>query len=198
MYNVDVIHDWGDALHCVGFVEDVENLFQVNMIKLSENRWYSHQNYVIPEQIQDIIVFVDGISNQPRSYLPHPTEHVNSPIVDDSYSGREVVYRLYNVTSVEDVASTISVGSIEYQNESGFSMADLLESQQMNNVKLRNVSHIVGNDVEPDLESQLDMQMMATNVPNADIWFWDGTDWLYSLAVNMSSKKLNIVSWKLV
>ena len=109
-------------------------------------------------------------------------------IVDDSYSGREVVYRLYNVTSVEDV-NFISVGSIEYQNESGFSMADLLESQQMNNVKLRNVSHIVGNDVEPDLESQLDMQMMATNVPNADIWFWDGTDWLYSLAVNMSNSK---------
>lgn len=189
MYNVDVIHDWGDALHCVGFVEDVENLFQVNMIKLSENRWYSQQDYVIPEQIQDFIVFVDGISNQPRSYLPYPTERVNSPIVDDSYSGREVVYRLYNVTSVEDVASTISVGSIEYQNESGFSMADLLESQQMNNVKLRNVSHIVGNDVEPDLESQLDMQMMATNVPNADIWFWDGTDWLYSLAVNMSNSK---------
>ena len=185
-YNVDVLDDWGDALHCIGFVEDVNRMFKVNLIKNNDiGKYLATTDYTIPEHLNDIIVFVEGISNNLKPGLRLKAPQVNSPVVDDSYSGKEVVYRLYNVTGLDNIGSNISVGSIEYQNYSGFNETDLLQSQQMNDVTEKNVTKIVGNDVEPDLESQLDMQMMAINVPNADIWFWDGTDWLYSLAVNM-------------
>ena len=185
-YNVDILYDWGDALHCIGFVEDVNRMFKVNLIK-NENigKYLATSDYSIPEHLNDIIVFVEGISNKPKPVSRIKKSRVNSPVVDESYSGKEVVYRLYNVTEVGEVDDSISIASIEYQNYSGFNLTDLLDSQQMNNVNKKNVSHVVGNDVDPDMESQLDMQMMAINVPNADIWFWDGTDWLYSLAVNM-------------
>ena len=34
------------------------------------------------------------------------------------------------------------------------------------------------------------MQMMTINVSNANIWFWDGDDWLYSLSVKMVNCKI--------
>ena len=60
---------------------------------------------------------------------------------------------------------------------------------KLNNISNNTVKHIVGTNAYPDTESQLDIQMMGINVPNADLWFWTENNWLYSMAVELFYSK---------
>ena len=190
-YSIEIVNDYGDALRCRGTITNINELFNINLVKFNlDNRttvYRSLTDYQIPTELQDKIVFVEGISNKIYNRLRVQVKDTDR--VDNNYCGNEVIHRLYNVSDVSNVGDNISICSIEYQGQSGFNNDDLILAQKLNNVKQRNVTNIIGNDGFPDDESQLDMQMMAINVPNANIWFWDGDDWLYSLAVNMSNSK---------
>ena len=195
-HDIKILSDFGDSLLCVGSIENVNQLFNVQLDQVSDGGHYlAATDYTIPDHLSDVIEFVDGISNQnviKRSYVKKGYADMTcdnplstAPPADDNYCGKEVIDRLYNVTDVVNVSNGISIGSIEYQGQSGFSQDDLSTAQKFNQVPEKNVTHVIGNDGYPDDESQLDMQMMGINVPGADIWFWDGDKWLYSLAVKM-------------
>jgi tripeptidyl-peptidase-1 len=187
---IEITDDFGDSLLCSGNIEDVSELFHVNLSLTSHGDYLASTNYVIPDEFKQTIEFVDGISNRVperplvKKYMSS-SPNSTAPIADNNYCGREVINRLYNITNLTNVSSGISLASIEYQGESGFSQDDLVTAQKLNSVPENNITHIVGNDGYPDDESQLDVQMMGINVPNADIWFWDGSKWLYTLAVKM-------------
>jgi len=189
-YKINIIKDNLDSLNCNGEYSDVEQLFGVKLIKLNygaNERVMSLTNYQVPDQLSYSIDFVEGIT-----YKYYPRSRVNvrdQDNVDNRYAGREVIARLYNISNLSNLSNKVSLASIEYQGQSGFNADDLLTNQEMNNVAKNNITHIVGNDAYPDEESQLDVQMMGINAPNASIWFWDGNDWLYSLAVNMVNNK---------
>lgn len=188
-YSINITGNYGDALKCEGYISNINNLLNVKLVKLSDingkSLYRSFQDYTIPKHLNNYIVFIEGVSN--KIHKRFKIKFKNQDNVDNNYCGNEVIHRLYNISNLTNVSNDISICSIEYQGNSGFSLDDLESAQSMNNVKKTNVTHIIGNDEYPDDESQLDMQMMAINVPNADIWFWDGDDWLYSLAVNMSN-----------
>ena len=82
-----------------------------------------------------------------------------------------------------------SVAAIEYQGQSGFSQTDLASSAKMNSLSPDTVSHIVGVDTYPDLETQLDLQMEQLVAPNSSLWFWDDNGWLLSFATNFSNSE---------
>lgn len=102
----------------------------------------------------------------------------------DGYVGREVMVGLYNITSPTVKLPATSVCAVEYQGIGGFNQSDLLQQQALNGEPAKKVSHIIGINQAPMIETQLDLQMMSQVAENADVWFWGGGRWLYSFAVN--------------
>ena len=86
----------------------------------------------------------------------------------------------------------ISVASIEYQNNQGFGPSDIIQLELLNGENINPITknHIIGSNINTDIESQLDMQMMAQTSENAEIWFWDEPLWLYSFAVKFINTKI--------
>ncbi len=115
---------------------------------------------------------------------PPVLRHSRSVAEGDGYVGREVMIDLYNITSPTVQLSDTSVCAVEYQDIGGFNQSDLLQQQALNGEVAKKVSHIVGVNQGPMIETQLDLQMMSQVAENADIWFWGGARWLYSFAVN--------------
>tara|TARA_Y100000590_G_scaffold446604_1_gene580556 strand:+ start:3295 stop:5073 length:1779 start_codon:yes stop_codon:yes gene_type:complete len=199
-YDMNVIVNYGDNIYCRGYISDVNRLFNVDLKVFNFNSrliYRSNIDYTIPDNLKDIIVFVEGISNRfyERNYIKINKDRdlvkdlVENITVDNNYIGKESIYRLYNVSDVPNQTS-ISLGSIEYQGNSGFSADNLLSAEVMNCNPNNTVKNIVGTDTSfPDTESELDIQMMGITVPNVDLWFWDDNNWLYSLGVSMNAAK---------
>ena len=170
-YNVSC-YDMGDVYSCIGD-EDVVN----SMFKVVPNRF----TYVIPEQFTDLIIFVEGLFKNHIGNKPKIGITVNSN-ADSGYVGREVLQRVYGLPNTTVV--NVSTAAIEYQNTCGFSGIDLSISQIENNEHLKLVKNIVGPNYSPDSESELDVQMISQVVDGVDLWYWQGKNWLYSLAVD--------------
>lgn len=191
--NLTVVNDNGDSLYVNGNLNSIEKALNVKMFRYSNNKKTIYRSiipYEIPFYLEKNIIFIEGISNPiyKRSVLKQISKSKSHIDVDDNCAGKESIYEKYNITNDLDKYYNSSVCSIEYQGQSGFTQDDLQLNQQLNSHSLSNITHIVGIDTEPDMESQLDMQMMGNQIfNNTDIWFWDETNWLYSLAVNMSN-----------
>jgi subtilase family serine protease len=187
-YNTDY-YNLGDALLCKSTLNNLQDMFNIKIKKLKNNRYYVLNEYKIPEYLKLYIDFVEGINN--KNYNRYKVNTINNNInAENGYASREVINRLYNIT-YNVIKNESSIGSIEYQGDSGFSKSDLKLSQTLNNENIKYVSnnHIVGYDAEEsDTETQLDMQMMSQVAENVELWFWDENQWLYSFAVNFFNK----------
>lgn len=166
-------------------------ILHLNHSNLLIKPYISKDNYKIPNYFTNIIEFIEGIS---RKYPYHKRINSNTTnnIVDGGYVGREVVHRLYNINDDIITNNNISVCAVEYQNGSGFSQSNLLESQKLNGEKPNPVAknHIIGNDIDfPDTESELDIQMLSQTSENIDIWFWGSEKWLFTFATNLFNTK---------
>lgn len=182
----------GDALLCKTKINDLENMFNIKIIKSSTSGYFVNSDYTLPDNMKNYIVFVEGLSDKlySRSKIIAKNNIVNDITPEVGYAAREVINRLYNIT-YNKIVSNISVGAIEYQGSSGFGVQDLNMSQSMNDEDLKPIlkSHVVGTDLPSDLETQLDMQMMSQTAENVDLWFWDSPQWLFTFAVNFFNSK---------
>ena len=180
--NIDVLNDYGDGLKISGSYSTVEDLFS---IKYSMGRHNSSKiEYTIPEEFKSVIEFVEGFTLLDYTIYPDRTVLTN-PAVDNRYVGREAFEWLYNITTDNQCGSS-SIASVEYGTTNGFSLDDLHKAQTLNNVSLSKVDHSIDASSMTDVESQLDMQMMAINIgENSDLWYWGNNKWLYSLAVDV-------------
>ena len=166
--------DLGDAYQCYGDEETINEVFNV----VDEDFFYQ-----IPEQFEEIIEFVEGIFDTKIPELPRV--NITVPVwqgADTGYVTREVLQRVFGVSN--ETVVNVSAAAIEYQDQCGFSQTDLETSQRENGEHVHNISHTVGPNYGADTESELDVQMISQVVDGVDLWYWQGTNWLYSLAVN--------------
>ena len=164
-----------DVLFCTGNTRAVNRFFKIDSQRV---------DYTLPESLKPYVVFVDGISNRDRPSAITPKKNVTTDgTADPGYVGTQGLRRLYNIPRV--LLVNTSLASIEYQNQSGFSNPDLLTSQQMNGLLKNPISknHTIGTDVQPDTETELDVQMESQLAEGGTLWFWGGEQWLYSWAV---------------
>ena len=189
--NIGVIKNYGDVLHCVSNLTNINNAFNTDIKEyiIDGNKIYlNKKDYQIPENLLYIIDFIEGLINKkyPKINIIYSKKQIGN-FVEDKYSGREVINRIYNITS--NIYENPSIGSIEYQENGGFSQKDLYLAENLNNVKNNTVDKIIGRNIGTNVESQLDIQMMAVNVPYADLLFWTENNWLYSMAVELFYSK---------
>ena len=135
------------------------------------------KNNPLPLSQFEMVTFIEENPSYPKKFHGH-----QQPFTLGEFIGREVLLSLYNITNSS--AQNASVCAVEYQGQSGFSMSDLYLHQLVNNENIKTITHKVGNDVDNDEETQLDVQMMSQTAENVDLWFWDGSAWLYSFAVD--------------
>mgnify|MGYP001302002905 CR=1 FL=1 len=193
----DLLHEWfiknnlevtdfGDAFKVTGTYENLYETFQFD-----ENT----ATYKIPKRFSEIVEFVEGFNVNNRKNKTSPSINPQYPIhkqsvrgngVDNRYVGKEAFYWLYNISDTLSYGGNSSIASVEYGPGNGFSVDDLQSAEELNNVSVTNIHHIINAYGGSDVESQLDMQMMAINLgSNSDIWYWNNDKWLYSLAVDM-------------
>lgn len=203
-YNTEY-YNYGDALLCKNSIKDIEEMYNIRLEQKSNN-YLVFGNYNIPNNLRNIVVFIEGLSNNDYSkkrvipvgsrnkittaliaFQAYPLNKLYSHDIEpsDGYASREVINKLYNITW-NKIKTNVSIASIEYQGNSGYSDSDLLLSQKENAEDIKSVTknHIIGNNGGSDLESQLDMQMMSQVAEDIDLWFWDESLWLYSFAVD--------------
>ena len=128
---------------------------------------------------------VDFIEGPGTVYSPR--HHVGD---GDGYVGREVMRELYNITDPHVDNPGVSLCAVEYQYGEGFSAADLKQQQTLNGETPVAISanHTVGDNGGPDMETQLDVQMMAQVAEGVDLWYWHDNNWLYSFAVHFLNR----------
>ena len=134
---ITVISNNGDSLECKGRINNIENLFNVSMKKYKHYRtekllYRSDRDYTIPKHLNNIVLFVEGISNkliEKHSIYTYDNWSNDSPISDNNYAGKEIIYNLYNVTLPKSTMGSVSLASIEYQGNSGFNQGDLSLSE---------------------------------------------------------------------
>ena len=179
---------FGDSFECFSSLETAGELFDTNILKNKKNYYIYPEDYKIPRRFNSIIEFVEGISNK-----NYPNAHfIFKGNPDDGLVGREVINRLYNITESVINNNNVSVCSIEYQDNQGFSQDDLYTSQFYNGEKNKTVSpnDIVGKNFGTDTESQLDMQMMSQTAENVELWYWEEQLWLYSFSIKFFNTKI--------
>ena len=173
--------NYRDAIQCSGSLATVYKYFSMDS---------TNPDYTIPASLREHILFIDGLSNKamPNSVTPMSNVRVFGD-VDPGYVGREVLQRLYNITSVNNV--TVGLGAIEYQGDSGFSQLDLEFSQRGNGQKSNTITpnHILGSNTFPDTETELDLQMQSQTADGATLWYDGSSQWLYTWAVNFFNTK---------
>ena len=130
----------------------------------------------------DFVEYPTSMSSKPLSFWRPAKRNYNinsnNSTADPGYVGREVLLEYYNMPTVDGQKgfvnkNKVSVGSMEYQGQSGFSQSDMVKEQLGNDVPENKVSdsHIVGvNQQNPDGESELDMGVMWWSAANADLW----------------------------
>jgi len=180
-YNVSY-QDHGDSVVCSSNPLVFSKMWNVKPI-VKENRLSLNKTPVVPEELQNLVEFISGFYNSviTNKNQKNVNNFWNTYQPDEKYLGKEAIYRLYNIKNVNIKNS--SVASIEYQSNGGYSQSDLDSFNKMNNNQVNNVTHNIG--VKPygsDMESQLDVQMEDMVATNAQLWFWDDSGWLYSLA----------------
>nr|QBK87411.1 MAG: peptidase S53 [Marseillevirus LCMAC201] len=99
---------------------------------------------------------------------------------EPGYVGREVIERLYNVSSL---SGSVDIGVVQYEGGDGFSQSDLRAYQAANGLVQKNVSakHIIGTKAGPGGEGELDIQMIS-NLAGANLWFISISGWIYDFA----------------
>lgn len=146
-----------------------------------------------PSHIMKHVHIIDGLNQHPsaqsrsRSRAPNWHKAQQSPHADPGYVGVESVRKLYNITDTSPVQE--DVVAVEYQGESGYMNGDVVRSQQQNGLTIKpiTISHSIGDNVFPDTETALDLQML-TYANNVSLWYWGSDQWLMTWAVNFFNR----------
>lgn len=176
-FNITHLNNYGDAIKVWAPPDVLQAMWG--------GSWTAAQclaHYVIPPILQGLVAFVE-LCRKPFPSAGPSAAH-GSPGIDNRFLGRETLQRLYALPGTA-AGPTVSAGAIEYQNNGGFSNADLGSSQVWNEQALHNITHIVGHNQGLDTESELDVQMLSQSAEGAALWFWDTPYWLYALAVDL-------------
>lgn len=201
-YNIRNCQFNRDSIKCSDYIYKIEDLFNIKM-HLYHNtitntlRFRAEESYKIPFDLLDLIDFVDGISNPlPESTVGRiniqtiPKDVSSKNNVDTGMFALEVMQRLYNMHDTY-TDRDVSIGAIEY-GLNGFSNKHLLRSELANGVESNLITedHIVGeNFFDPDMESELDVQVMFWGAPNATLWYEDYNGWIYGWANDFFNRK---------
>lgn len=172
-YNISHIYNYGDSIVFKAQLPIIGSMFQLDTQKQSDI-------YNIPNHLLDIIDFVEMSTHKIDK---HPKLNITTKgKADDRYFAREPLVNMYNLTEMP--LHNISGGLIEYQNNEGFTNADLNLQQTGNNQMTQNLSRVVGINQGYDAESELDVQLMSQSADGLDLWYWQSPYWLYSFAVD--------------
>ena len=179
---------YGDSFQCTDKISNIEGMFNVKIYKFvnintKEVVLKSKNNYQIPTNLIDNIVFIDGISNKLGPVYRPPKKKDTS---DNGFVSREVINRIYNINSSTIIKNT-SVGAIEFQG-GGFSESDLNKTQLLNGINARSVYKVIGPNLGGGTESKLDMQMLATTAPEVELWYINYNQWLYQMATDLFNR----------
>jgi tripeptidyl-peptidase-1 len=188
-----------DALKCRGLIRHINEALGTDL-KLHQDpstskfRFHSETPYIVPDELRESIVFIDGLSNNVHNspYKRH-TNVKSFKIADSGVISREVLMRMYNLpdTSVSD---KVSLGAMEYLGGNGFSNDDLQVDQVYNGVAKNPVAdnHIIGTNNDPDGESTLDVQVLYWAASGATLWYEDfsgvNNGWMFSWANNFLNR----------
>lgn len=178
-YNITSVLDYGDSIRFDAEEKKIQTMFSIHQAKCV--------GYNIPEELRHTIQFVEMFGRQPKRIVKTNVSSID-PQTDDKYVGRESIEYLYNLSKV-DRAPDIGIGSVEYQNNGGFSNMDIATLENLNNQPHNIISKIVGPNLGTDVESELDVQMVAQAGDGSKMWFWDSPYWLYSMAVDFYNHK---------
>lgn len=181
-YPLQELHNYGDALRFTTNRSVVCEIFGMNCtLKLV--------GYRVPGELSDLVEFVEMSRHEPKGGPWDTVLKVNQQSrdnhTDDRYFGREPMMAMYNITDVK--ATQASAGAAEYQNNGGFTNADLDQQQGLNAQVVHNITHIQGENEGTDIESELDVQMISQAADGAQVWFWNNPYWLYSWAVDFQN-----------
>lgn len=190
--------NFGDSIDVVTTVKHAEKLFDTKM------HVYTHGetgakivrqwgDYNVPDEVAPLVDIVTGLSSFP---IPHL--EVNRPNAANDYGVvPQTIDKLYQISQesramLKATGITTSQGVIEFQGQN-YSPDDLSVFATGCNVKIHNVtaSHTIGpNDpTNPQVEAELDIQMVAAVNVEADNWFWleQGQGWLYQFVQHFSA-----------
>jgi subtilase family serine protease len=191
------IKSFGDAIEVVTTAHIASRLFNTKFHvfthkesgKKAVKAWGS---YSLPSNIHQHVDFVEGISSFP---MPHFTvKHVGLNNAQNEIVIPQTVNLLYSIPTLNPGSSpSTSQGVIEYEDQY-FTNDDLVIFGQTVGVSgIANVTsaHIVGqNDpTQPQTESSLDIQMVASINTESTSWFWIEGDnvWQYGFAVHFTN-----------
>lgn len=175
--------DYGDALKVTSDYITLKKKLGFRKLKNGLN------TYAVPSELKKYIDFIEGLSNKQYHRITMKYNEEN-PIVDKGYVGRESLFKLYNFNSSFSSTNS-STGVIEYSESNGFNQLGLLESEKMNGQTLNPISkeHIIGDNQEEDVESQLDVCAVSLTASDTDLWYWKTDSWLYSFAIDFMNSK---------
>jgi tripeptidyl-peptidase-1 len=168
-------------------------------------KWITERGYLVKNDLADAFVchnphcdevplipshlsgHIDFISRRPppRRFARPKTDVRSSPSIDPGYVGREVVQRIYSIDNYQ--VDNQSACAIEFDDGgSGFSEDNLVQYERNNLIDPRNITqqHIHGEVGYPDLESQLDVQMLS-NANDSQLWYWIFDKWIYDMALDL-------------
>jgi tripeptidyl-peptidase-1 len=168
------ITNYGDSIKFLALQHKINNIFNISGTK-----------YSVPEELREYIDFVEMKNTQMKRIYKKNIKTKN-PSVDDRYFGRESMINIYNLPN-KSLIHAVSAGSVEYQNNQGFTNADLNKQQISNSQITNNITIIVGDNIGTDTESELDVQVMSLAGDNTQLWYWQSQYWLYSMAVDFNN-----------
>jgi subtilase family serine protease len=178
-YNIHKLQNNGDSITFSTNGNIIMKMFNITNDRVDTSRFV---NYTIPIHLRKYIEFVEMSSTKMKRKIKQNYTDFDSQ-TDDRYFGREPLLALYNVPP-SNLQGNVSGALIEYQNNGGFLNMDLNIQQFINDQNVQNASKIVGGNIDIDVESELDVQLMSQASDGIEMWFWTSPYWLYSFAVD--------------
>lgn len=192
-YHAKNLHNHGDAISFCLHPTILVNMFNIPLQFSGSD--IILKSYTIPNHLSSMIDFIEmqasglntGIKQQ-----PFPSSYHSA---DDRYLGLESLRRIYNVLPSLTNITTVSA-AIEFQNNQGYTNADMNTQRTLNGLPSSVVERNIGVNIGYDVESELDIQMLSMVGDNNDVWYWNNPYWLYSFAVEFDKTltKPNIIS----
>ncbi len=187
-----ICYYFGNSYDCYAPVKIANDLFRVQFhwfVLGSRIAKRSLTDYHIPEHLRNDIAFVEGISYLPRAdVFKNKFRPITSPSnIDPNYVAREVVNKLYNVSTNNLKLTTTSLASIEFQG-SGFDPQSLNMSEQLNGISPTPVYKVIGENGAKDVESMLDIQMMGMMVQSVQLWYMNYDLWIFSFFSDLATR----------
>jgi tripeptidyl-peptidase-1 len=187
--------DGGDYMSCAGSALNVYRAFGTKMYLYGDNfgnlKLRSDTSYHIPNSLQDRVEWVSGLSN--HLFPLRTTKRTNSIVfvnnsdypADTGFVSREVVQRMYSLGDAT-VTHNSSVAAAEFQ-EGGYTQSDLDQTLVFNNLPKKNVTCNNGTNMGSDVETMLDMDMLADIAGNAELCFLNYDSWIYEFATDLQN-----------